>query len=82
MENLVEEMLDGQILLNEALLEFEKIYIQKALQRYDEHLSNTASALGIHRNTLSKKTAQYQNENGKTPKRLLSKRSSSAASSR
>lgn len=80
MEILVEEMLDGQILLNEALLEFEKIYIQKALNRYDEHLSNTAGALGIHRNTLSKKTAQYQNETGKTPKRLLSKRS--AASSR
>ncbi len=80
MENLIEEMLDGQILLNEALLEFEKIYIQKALRRYDEHLSKTACALGIHRNTLSKKAAAYQNESGKTPKRLLSKRS--AASSR
>ncbi len=55
MEILIEEMLNGQILLNEALLEFEKIYIQKALQRYDEHFSNTAKALGIHRNTLSKK---------------------------
>lgn len=75
MENLIEEMLDGQILLNEALLEFEKIYIQKALLRCDEHLSKTACALGIHRNTLSKKTAAYQNENGKTPKRLLAKRS-------
>ena len=77
MESLIEEMLDGQILLNEALLEFEKIYIQKALHRYDEHLSNTAGALGIHRNTLSKKTAAYQTENGKTPKRLLAKRSAS-----
>lgn len=73
MEILIEEMLDGQILLNEALLEFEKIYIQKALTRYDEHLSNTANALGIHRNTLSKKTALYENQN-RTPKRLLAKR--------
>lgn len=72
-ESLVEEMLDGQILLNEALLEFEKIYIQKALQRYDNHLSNTATALGIHRNTLSKKTAAYQTEQP-APKRLLAKR--------
>ncbi len=74
MEILIEEMLNGQILLNEALLEFEKIYIQKALQRYNEHLSNTANALGIHRNTLSKKTATYQTA-AKTPKRLLAKRS-------
>jgi DNA-binding NtrC family response regulator len=61
-ESLIEEMLDGQILLNEALSEFEKIYIQKALRRCDEHLSNTANELGIHRNTLSKKIAAYQTE--------------------
>lgn len=73
MELLIEEMLDGRILLNEALLEFEKIYIQKALNRNDEHVSNTATALGIHRNTLSKKTAGYQTEQP-TPKRLLAKR--------
>ena len=73
-EALVDEMLDGQILLNEALLEIEKIYIQKALRRYDEHVSNTAHALGIHRNTLSKKTAAYQND-APPPKRLLAKRS-------
>lgn len=75
MELLIEEMLDGQILLNEALLEFEKIYIQKALQRYDEHVSKTASALGIHRNTLSKKTTAYQAVAAPVPKRLLAKRS-------
>lgn len=80
MEILIDEMLDGQILLNEALLEFEKIYIQKALERYDRHLSHTADALGIHRNTLSKKTATYQTANGRTPKRLLAKRSSTTSS--
>ncbi len=74
MEILIEEMLNGQILLNEALLEFEKIYIQKALQRYDEHFSNTANALGIHRNTLSKKATAYQTET-RAPKRLLARRS-------
>lgn len=74
MENLIEEMLDGQILLNEALSEFEKLYIQKALNRHNEHFSKTADALGIHRNTLSKRVSNYQN-NSKTPKRLLAKRS-------
>ncbi|MDQ3801253.1 MAG: hypothetical protein M3384_17670 [Acidobacteriota bacterium] len=75
MESLIEEMLDGQIMLCEALSEFEKLYIQKALDRYDEHLSKTASALGIHRNTLSKRVATYQTP-AKTPKRLLAARRS------
>ena len=73
MESLIEEMLDGQIMLCEALSEFEKLYIQKALDRYDEHLSKTANALGIHRNTLSKRVATYQTPT-KTPKRLLQSR--------
>lgn len=75
LENLIDEMLDGQILLNEAVSEFEKLYIQKALLRHDEHLSNTASALGIHRNTLSKRVAIYQTP-PKAQKRLLNRRSS------
>ena len=73
MENLIEEMLDGQILLNEAMAEFEKIYIQKALSRCDTHLSKTADALGIHRNTLSKRVADYQAPTAPA-KRLLAKR--------
>lgn len=73
MENLIEEMLDGRIMLNEAICEFEKVYIQKALERYKDHHSNTANALGIHRNTLSKRVAAYQTE-PKTPKRLLARR--------
>ena len=67
-------MLNGQILLNEAMCEFEKIYIQKALERCDDHLSKTADTLGIHRNTLSKRVAAYQSV-PKTPKRLISHRS-------
>ena len=55
MERLIDEMLDGRILLGEALAEFEKIYIEKALHRFGTHVSKTAAALGIHRNTLSKR---------------------------
>jgi len=62
METLIGEMLDGRILLDEAVSEFEKIYIQTALERNSKHLSKTAAALGIHRNTLSKRVASY---NGK-----------------
>lgn len=74
METLIEEMLDGQIMLNEAMTEFEKLYIQKAMERHKKHLTNTADALGIHRNTLSKRMSNYETS-PKTPKRLISRRS-------
>jgi DNA-binding NtrC family response regulator len=62
LEALITEMLDGHILLDEAVGEFEKLYIQKALQRHQNHLSRTAAILGIHRNTLSKRVATYQRQ--------------------
>ena len=73
LEALVEAMLDGQILLDEAVAEFEKVYIEKALSRHRKHLSNTAKILGIHRNTLSKRVATYQkriNAAGRSAKRV------------
>ncbi len=60
MENLVDKMLDGKILLGEAVSEFEKLYIQKALARNNDHLSNTAEIIGMHRNTLSKRVSDYK----------------------
>ena len=66
MENLINEMLDGRILLDEAITEFEKLYIQRALERHSGHISKTANALGIHRNTLSKRVAGYK----ETPKQI------------
>ena len=62
LEALIDEMLDGQIMLDEALAEFEKLYIQKALARQKDHLSRTAGVLGIHRNTLSKRVANYRKQ--------------------
>ena len=62
-------MLEGQILLEEAMAEFEKLYIKKALARHKQHLSKTASAIGIHRNTLSKRVATYQKQEKSTLKR-------------
>ncbi|MDT5155856.1 MAG: Bacterial regulatory protein Fis family [Acidobacteriota bacterium] len=62
LEALIDEMLDGQIMLDEAMTEFEKLYIQKALARHKEHLSRTATSLGIHRNTLSKRVAGYRTQ--------------------
>lgn len=73
LEILIDEMLEGQILLDEARAEFEKLYVQKALARYQNHLSNTAQALGVHRNTLSKKVAALQTPQTNN-KRLLARR--------
>lgn len=74
MESLVEKMLDGQIMLGEAITEFEKLYIQKALSRNSDHISQTAETLGIHRNTLAKRVADYKPKK-ETPKRKLLKKS-------
>lgn len=60
LEALIDEMLDGQILLAEALAEFEKLYINQALARNKQHLSRTAKTLGVHRNTIAKRVAAYQ----------------------
>lgn len=67
LEALIDEMLDGRIMLDEALAEFEKLYIQKALTRHKAHLSRTAATLGIHRNTLSKRVADYRSQERPAP---------------
>ena len=48
--------------MDEALCEFEKLYIKKALARHKQHLSKTAVVLGIHRNTLAKRVATYKTQ--------------------
>ena len=60
LEAVIDDMLDGRILLDEALEEFEKLYIQKAFARNKKRISNTAEALGIHRNTISKRVNSYK----------------------
>jgi DNA-binding NtrC family response regulator len=62
LETLIDEMLEGRILLDEALSEFEKLYIKQALDKNKHHLSNTAVVLGIHRNTLAKRVALYDGQ--------------------
>lgn len=74
LEVLIDEMLEGQILLDEARTEFEKLYIQKAMERYGNHLSKTANALGVHRNTLSKKVSSFQTPIKNENRRLITRR--------
>jgi DNA-binding NtrC family response regulator len=62
LEAVIEEMLDGHIMLSEALEEFEKLYIQKAFTRNKKRITRTADALGIHRNTISKRVNTYRSQ--------------------
>ncbi|MBC7362104.1 MAG: helix-turn-helix domain-containing protein [Candidatus Aminicenantes bacterium] len=52
LENLIQDMVEKEIHLKEALAEFEKIYIETASVKYRGNKTKMAKALGIHRNTL------------------------------
>ncbi len=55
LEKLIGEMVDKGILYVDAQREFEKRFILRVLARCDGNLTRAAAALGIHRNTLSRK---------------------------
>ena len=55
LERLVEEMVDKGVHFEDAMREFEKRFIARVLGRHDGSLTKTADALGMHRNTLTRK---------------------------
>ena len=59
-ERLVEEMVDKDVQFEDAVREFEKRFISQVLGRCAGSLTKTAEALGIHRNTLTRKMAEYK----------------------
>jgi DNA-binding NtrC family response regulator len=60
LERLVEEMVDRGVRFEDAVREFEKRFIGRVLGRCDGSLTKTADALGIHRNTLTRKMGAYK----------------------
>ena len=76
LEALVDQMLDGRILLDEAIAEFEKLYIQRAYDRNRKHISRTANVLGVHRNTISKRVSSYLSQDRDRSPRNSKSRSS------
>ena len=60
LEKLVEDMVDKGVHFEDAVREFEKRFIMRVLSRWDGSLTKTAGALGIHRNTLSRKIGEYK----------------------
>ncbi len=60
MKSMIDELVKSRVFLSEAVGEFEKLYIQTALERNSGHISRTADELGIHRNTLAKRVSTYE----------------------
>ena len=60
MERLVSEMLDKGVHYDDARREFEKMFIARALQRTKGNVGIAADLLGLHRNTIARKIAEYR----------------------
>jgi DNA-binding NtrC family response regulator len=64
-EPLVEYLLEGGLFLEEAIELLESALIEGALVRAGGNQSAASKALGIHRNTMKRKIAQYNLKNAR-----------------
>lgn len=69
LEALVQQLVERGILFGEAVGEFEKRFIKKVLDNFGGNQSRAARALGIHRNTLSRKIELYKLDSNHRPRR-------------
>jgi len=60
LEGLVAQMVDRGIRFDEAVGEFEKRFIKRALEQTNGNQCRAAKMMGIHRNTLSRKIGEYK----------------------
>ena len=60
LQKLVEEMVDKGVVFEDAVHEFEKRFITCVFGQCSGSLTKTADALGIHRNTLTRKMGEYK----------------------
>jgi DNA-binding NtrC family response regulator len=63
-EGIVQQMLSGNIYLEEAIELLERSMIQHAMENTEGNRSEASKQLGIHRNTLQKKLLAYGITNG------------------
>ena len=53
-------MLDRGVRYDDARREFEKVFITRALERSSGGVCEAAELLGVHRNTVTRKMAEYK----------------------
>jgi Fis family transcriptional regulator, factor for inversion stimulation protein len=59
LERLIEDMVNRGVRYDDAHREFEKKFIARVMLKADGNLCAAADLLGMHRNTLSRKLAEY-----------------------
>ena len=64
LERLVSEMLDKGVQYEDVRREFEKLSITRALQRSKGSVGGAGELLGLHRNTIARKIAEYRIKRG------------------
>ena len=64
-EGLVDQLFDGNVFLPEAIEILERSMILRAMQEARGNRSAASKQLGIHRNTLQRKLAEYDLSNGR-----------------
>jgi len=64
-DGLIDQLLEGNIFLPQAIELLERCMIQRALERCGGNQSAASKQLGIHRNTLQRKMHEYDLENGR-----------------
>ena len=79
-DGLVDQLLKGNVFLPEAIEILERGMIQRALIEHGGNQCAASKQLGIHRNTLQKKIAQYDLGNGRPHTRKPVARAARAAS--
>ncbi|MCS6885214.1 MAG: helix-turn-helix domain-containing protein [Acidobacteriota bacterium] len=62
LEAIVEEMISSGIRFEDAVAEFEKIFILRVLAKHQDNISRASQELGLHRNTLAKRVALYRKQ--------------------
>ncbi len=81
LEELIDQMITRGILFEEGIKEFEKRFILDMLSRQQNNLSKAATALGIHRNTLTKRLREYEQDSSprKNGRRQVARRKKTAS---
>jgi len=60
LDRLVSDMLEKGLHYEDVRREFEKLSITRALQRSKGSVGDAAELLGVHRNTIARKIAEYR----------------------
>ena len=68
LEEIIDEMVGKGIFWTEAVAQFEKLFILRALKKSNGNLSHAAETMGVHRNTLSKKIREHRIDKKKNSK--------------